>query len=86
MIRAYPMKGDKDNMYVICYNLLYFSNEKGLLLKSPIKEDGLLDTKTIIRESDWTDLGKRVFNDLMFKTTDKQSFKIRKRIKQSCQS
>lgn len=66
MLKAYPMKGDKNDMYIICYNLLLFSYEKGLLLKSPFKEDGQLNTKIIIRDSDLTTLGKRVFNDLMY--------------------
>lgn len=66
MIGAYPMKDDKEYMYVVCDNLLHFSEEKGLLLKSPFKEDGRLDTKTIIRNNDLTELGKKVFNDLMF--------------------
>lgn len=66
MLKAYPMKKDKSDMYIICYNLLHFSYEKGLLLKSPFKEDGQLNAEIVIRESDLTIMGKRIFNDLMY--------------------
>jgi RHS repeat-associated protein len=66
LIDAQTMKGDKEHMYIVCFNLLHFSNEKGLLLKSPFKENGQLDTNLIVRNSDLTNLGKSTFNDLMF--------------------
>jgi hypothetical protein len=35
MIDAYPMKTDKIEIRIVCYNLIKFSFEKGLLIKSP---------------------------------------------------
>jgi hypothetical protein len=67
MIDAYPMKGDKINIRIICYNLIKFSFEKGLLLKSPYNSQGELYDEIIIYENDLTGNGKSIFLDLLFK-------------------
>ena len=64
MIDSYPMKDDKEAMRTICNSLVHFSYDKGLLLKSPFNEQGELNSETIIRESDLTEKGKSIFDDL----------------------
>ncbi|QOW59975.1 hypothetical protein DYQ05_10470 [Treponema pedis] len=79
MIAAYPMKSDKDDMMVICFNLLRFSYDNGLLNVCPFDENDELLMDTIIYEDDLTALGKRIFNDLMYdwlNYTDKTDGKI----------
>ena len=79
MINAYPMKDDKIAMFTICFHLLRFSCEKELLQKNPFDEQGDLNIDTIIKESDLTDLGKQLFDDLAekwFVYTDKTDGKI----------
>lgn len=64
LIAAYIRQVDKDNILLACKNLLLFSYEKKLLLKSPFDERGDLNIDTVIKESDLTDLGKQLFDDL----------------------
>ena len=66
MIDAHPMKNDKIETRIICYNLIKFSFEKGLLLKSPYNNQGGLYDEIIICENDLTEKGKLIFNDIMF--------------------
>jgi hypothetical protein len=67
MVDAYPMKGDKINVRIICYNLIKFSFEKGLLLKSPYNSQGELYDEIIIYKNDLTENGKSIFWDLSVK-------------------
>lgn len=67
LAEAYIRQIDKDNTLIVCSNLLQFSYEKGLLLKSPFDEQGKLKIETIIRESDLTEIGKQIFDDLVDK-------------------
>ena len=67
LAEAYIRQIDKDNTLIVCSNLLQFSYEKGLLLKSPFDEQGNLKIETIIRESDLTEIGKQIFDDLVDK-------------------
>lgn len=79
MIQAYPMKSDKDYMKVVCFNLLRFSYDKGLLNVCPFDENDELRMDTVIYEEDLTVLGKLIFNDLMYDWlgyTDKTDGKI----------
>lgn len=64
LMGAYIRQIDKDNILISCRNLLRFSYEKGLLQKNPFDEQGNLKIEVVIRESDLTDLGKRLFDDL----------------------
>lgn len=79
LINAYPMKDDKIAMFTICFHLLHFSYEKGLLQENPFDEQGDLKIDTVIRESDLTEMGKQIFDDLAdkwFVYTDKEDRKI----------
>jgi hypothetical protein len=79
MIDAHPMKGDKINARIVCYNLIKFSFEKGLLLKSPYNSQGELYDEMIIWENDLTENGKSIFWDLSVKWlgyTDNEDGKI----------
>jgi hypothetical protein len=79
MIDAYPMKSDKIEMRIVCYNLIKFSFEKGLLLKSPYNGKGELYDEIVICENDLTEKGKLIFDDLAFdwlKYTDNTDGKI----------
>ena len=67
LAEAYIRQIDKDNTLIVCSNLLQFSYEKGLLLRSPFDEQGNLKIETIIRESDLTEIGKQIFDDLVDK-------------------
>ena len=67
LAEAYIRQIDKDNTLIVCSNLLQFSYEKGLLLKSHFDEQGNLKIETIIRESDLTEIGKQIFDDLVDK-------------------
>ena len=67
MIVAYPMKNDRIVMRTICYNLIKFSFEKGLLLKSPYNSKGELYDEIIICENDLTEKGKLIFDILVEK-------------------
>ena len=67
LAEAYIRQIDKDNTLIVCSNLLQFSYEKGLLLKSPFDEQGKLKIETIIKESDLTEMGKQIFDDLVDK-------------------
>lgn len=63
LVESNVRQADKDDTVVLCHNLLYFSYEKGLLLKNPFQEEKL-DIETIIKESDLTEKGKQIFDDL----------------------
>jgi hypothetical protein len=65
MIDAYPMKSDKIETRIVCYNLINFSFEKGLLIKSPYNSKGELYDGIIICENDLTEKGKLIFDDLV---------------------
>lgn len=67
LAEAYIRQIDKDNTLIVCSNLLQFSYEKGLLLRSPFDEQGKLKIETIIKESDLTEMGKQIFDDLVDK-------------------
>ena len=82
MVNANTMKDDKIATRIICDNLVRFSYEKGLLLKSPFDEQGEIKLETIIKESDLTENGKLIFDDLAekwFVYTDNESGKIDKK-------
>lgn len=77
--QAYIRQKDKNNVMICCKNLLVFSYEKGLLLKNPVDEQGNLNIETIIKESDLTEIGKMIFDDLAdkwFLYTDNEDGKI----------
>ncbi|WP_024468253.1 hypothetical protein [Treponema pedis] len=64
LMGAYIRQIDKDNILISCRNLLRFSYEKGLLQENPFDEQGDLKIDTVIRESDLTEMGKQIFDDL----------------------
>lgn len=64
LIDADLRQRDKDNTKIACYNLLNFSYSKRLLNKNPFDSQGNLALDTVIKESDLTDLGKIIFEDL----------------------
>ncbi len=64
LAEAYIRQVDKDNTLIACSNLLQLSYKKGLLHKNPFDEKGDLNIDTVIKESDLTDLGKQLFDDL----------------------
>jgi len=64
LISAQTMKDDKIYSRIVCYNLVKFSFEKGLLLKSPYNSQGELYDDIIIYENDLTEKGKLIFWDL----------------------
>jgi hypothetical protein len=66
MINAYPMASDKKHMYNVCKNLVVFSENKKLFIKTFVDQDGNISRDLIIYESDLTELGKTVFNDLIY--------------------
>ena len=64
LAEAYIRQVDKDNTLIACRNLLQLSYKKGLLHENPFDEEGNLNIDTVIKESDLTNLGKRLFDDL----------------------
>ncbi|WP_225969022.1 hypothetical protein [Treponema pedis] len=79
MISAYPMKDDKLTTYTVCYNLLRFVYDKGLIKQYPFDDNGDLKEGVIIKESDLTEKGKAIFWDLSEKWlvyTDNEDGKI----------
>ena len=64
LAEVYIRQVDKDNTLIACRNLLQLSYKKGLLHKNPFDEEGNLNIDTVIKESDLTNLGKRLFDDL----------------------
>ncbi|AYN04397.1 hypothetical protein [Flavobacterium sp. 140616W15] len=78
MIDAYIRQNDKERTKVKCINLLKFCFYKNLLLKNPFNEKNELESG-IIRESDLTELGLKIFEKLSYKWlvyTDKNDDKI----------
>ena len=67
LAEAYIRQVDKDNTLIACRNLLQLSYNNGLLHKNPFDEQGDLNIDTVIKESDLTDLGKQLFDDLAYK-------------------
>jgi hypothetical protein len=79
MIDAYPMKSDKIEIRIVCYNIIKFSFEKGLLLKPPYNSNRELYDEIIISENNLTEKGKLIFDDLVFdwfKYTDNTDGKV----------
>jgi len=66
MLRSFPMKDQKDDLIVICFNLLRFAYDKKLLKIHPFNEKGKLIINTSIYEDDLTPFGEIIFNDLMY--------------------
>jgi hypothetical protein len=76
LVNANLRQFDKNNTTIACSNLLRFAFDKGLLIRSPFSEKGDLSIDTIIRESDLTEKGKVIFDDLAdkwFSYTDRTS-------------
>jgi hypothetical protein len=79
MIDAHTFNDDKNNTRIVCFNLVKFSFEKGLLLKSPYNSKEELYDEIIIYESDLTEKGKLIFWDLSDKWlvyTDNEDGKV----------
>ena len=66
MLRSFPMKDQKDDLIIICFNLLRFAYDKKLLKIHPFNEKGKLIINTSIYEDDLTPFGEIIFNDLMY--------------------
>ena len=64
LVDAYIRQADKSNTLIACRNLLQLSYNNGLLHNNPFDEQGDLNIDTVIKESDLTDLGKQLFDDL----------------------
>ena len=60
------MKDQKDDLIVICFNLLRFAYDKKLLKIHPFNEKGKLIINTSIYEDDLTPFGEIIFNNLMY--------------------
>ena len=60
------MKDQKDDLIIICFNLLRFAYDKKLLKIHPFNEKGKLIINTSIYEDDLTPFGEIIFNDLMY--------------------
>lgn len=67
LTNAYIRQKDKEDMKIVCANLLRFAWDKGLLLNNPFNEEGELILTTRIYENDVTELGRQIFSDLCYK-------------------
>lgn len=79
LMEAHIRQIDKKKTLIVCENLLRFSYEKGLLFKNPFDKEGNLNIDTIIKESNLTELGRQIFDDLADKWlgyTDNEDGKI----------
>ncbi|WP_195360780.1 hypothetical protein [Phocaeicola massiliensis] len=79
LLRSQIRQKDKDNTIILCQNLLSFSYKKGLLCYNPLDNEGNLIMPTIVRESSLTEIGKSIFDKLLFKWlsyTDNESGNI----------
>lgn len=81
MMDSYIRQADKNEMKIICENLLKFSFEKSLLLDTPYDENGNFKTDFIVKESRLTEKGKQIFENICDKWlnyTDNKNSKIDK--------
>lgn len=66
LVNANLRQRDKDGVITVCTNLLRFSYKNKLLINNPLGGGELL-LGTIIKESDLTNKGKFIFEDLVEK-------------------
>lgn len=64
MMNSYIRQADKNEMKIICENLIKFSFEKSLLLNNPYDENGNFKIDFIIKESTLTEKGKQIFEKI----------------------